>query len=339
MKAHYSVMAKLRVLNKVHLETAGEFVDTLSPFGEHFRSSRPRGWIFRGHGDAVRYKLLPTALRPEETKNLHALAQTPESAKQHPDVAISQWLAEARLVSGFASTADRIGLSLPEQSSGAVPRLEKLVGKLDRHLETVLDKPEQFKSPSRWWPEDDFVPLIALAQHHRLPTCFLDWTYDPYVAAYFAARDAIDKATETIGIWALQATWFSSPELTRLIDKMMEVRIGFPQPAKADNPNLLAQSGIFLLCSPKSCTPASSVDRTPFEERLQRLQDFVDSNGITTSEEASTISHHFTMHGSEANELLWYLDKVGVDAARLFPGYDGVAQVLRDALDHRRPQA
>jgi len=338
-------MAKLRVLNKVHLETAGEFVDTLSPFGENFRSSRPRGWIFRGHGDAVRYKLLPTALRPEETKKLHALAQTPESAKQHPDVAICQWLAEAQLVSGFASIADRVGLSLPEQSSGALPLLEKLVGKLDRHVETVLERPEAYtnKSESRraWWPEDDFMPLIALAQHHQLPTCFLDWTFDPYVAAYFAARDAINnKEAETMGVWALQATWFSSPELTKLIDDMLEVRVVFPQPAKADNRNLLAQSGIFHLCSPKSCTPASSVDRTPFEERLKRLQDFVDSNSITALDgESSTISHHITMPRSEANELLWYLDKVGADAARLFPGYDGVAQVLRDALDHRRPQA
>lgn len=335
-------MAMLCFLRELHCETAGEFIDNISPFGKNFGPSAPRDWLFRGHGDAANYKLLPKALRPELVDDLHELAQTPELARQHKNVSISQWLAEASLLLAFAEAADRVGLALPGQSARALLSLHNCAKKLSRQLETYVKSPPEKPTGEKWmwWPVDDVVPLIALAQHHGLPTCFLDWTFDPYVALYFAARDSIDHNTATIGIWAIHGGWFSrSEEVRDVLREIAEVKIHFPSTLTADNPNLLAQSGMFHLVIPKCCHPGAIVDRTPLGTRLRELQRFATCNNLETKEsgESTVLAYHFTLPGTRAAEMLWYIAKIGIDAARLFPGFDGVARALKDRADQRQP--
>jgi hypothetical protein len=54
------------------------------------------------------------------------------------------------------------------------------------------------------WPSIEYYDLIALAQHHGLSARLLDWSRRSYVAAYFAASDALsmDDAGE-LALWAL----------------------------------------------------------------------------------------------------------------------------------------
>jgi hypothetical protein len=48
-------------------------------------------------------------------------------------------------------------------------------------------------------PEDDELEWLALMQHHGAPTRLLDFTWSPYVAAFFA----LERATGDAAIWAI----------------------------------------------------------------------------------------------------------------------------------------
>jgi hypothetical protein len=58
-------------------------------------------------------------------------------------------------------------------------------------------------------PTDDEVEWLALMQHHGAPTRLLDFTWSPYVAAFFA----LERATRAAAVWAvnLPLLWDTRP--------------------------------------------------------------------------------------------------------------------------------
>lgn len=282
------------LVTTTHCETAGDFIAALSPRAPTYRSAFPGGWIFRGHGDDT-FPLVPSALRDESKELLElTLSQIGNTKEQ-------QW-SEHRVLADFLNVSDSIGLYIPEDTQ-----------KLRRSFEFGAERPAL-------WPPDEVLSLMALAQHHGVPTRLLDWSRHPLKAALFAASGAL-KAKDKSGrlsVWALS------------IEKFEMLGGGPPKPftvitaPSATNSNLRAQEGVFTLALHVKIDE-SPVDRTPFDEILRAwvARYRVQALGVWF--------HHLTLPRTEADQLSYDLALEGITRARLFPDFYGVVKAMRDA--------
>lgn len=182
-----------------------------------------------------------------------------------------------------------------------VPALHRYLSARTRH---VFDLSEAHELGS----------FINLAQHHGYPTPLLDWTYSPYVAAFFAFRKinsqrlVAAKSAEVVRIFQFdQQLWretfrqilsfFSSGEHVSVLE-----------PLAIDNERLIPQ---------QSAVSVTNVD--DIETYISRCESntgkcYLEAIDIPISERDSVI-----------NELRF----MGITAGSMFPGLDGACEELR----------
>lgn len=273
------------------------------------RRASLRDYIFRGQREAE-WEALPSAFRDEASLvSLGGLSNLTRRTNR------DQIEAEFYMLSKFCDELNRNGFHLPNEDllniDTDVTGFTKFVTEIGRG-EAV-------------WPPKSFHSLIAIAQHYGIPTRFLDFSYDPMVALYFAVTDAIKYCdSDFISVYAVCARGLNVRSFDFKLSREDEDFIlgqndnRFYQMVKSPtsfNHNLRNQKGLFLAYVENNFKANDGFSPESLDKYLERTEE-------------GSYSYKFKIKSSEAVKLLKLLHDRFYSASSLFPSVEGCVKGL-----------
>lgn len=181
-------------------------------------------------------------------------------------------------------------------------------------------------------PDDnDVLQWLSIMQHHGTPTRIIDFTWSPFVAAFFA----LQRATKESAVWAIYPASFDYQKTIKLVNgSEIEPKKLWPTnneifkkhflegttpfvvqgEPNAMNDRLIAQSGTFAI--------PSVIDKS-LEEIL-----------LTYPNSENVIVKIILNTNKIRNEAMSYFHVTNINESTLFPGIDGMARSLAYELEY-----
>lgn len=266
------------------------------------------GFIFRGVSNSE-YKLCPSVLR---NSNL---------------ILNDQIIKEATLLQNFYKLCNDNGLNVPCNQDIS-----------HMYFTDLIESKLWYKEGIDVWLDKGVLELAALAQHYGVPTRLLDWSQDVNVAMYFATINSIknmksnpkETSNKYFSLWALNI------KLLQLINKSLReknlatIPLRTVIPSYSNNANLCAQKGVLTSweLNLRGTYEKGLWNEVINEDTEDLLVEFL--NGLSPKGLVYNVLFKFNFSYNLIYNAWEYLNKVNYTTSKIFPGYSGVANQIKE---------